>query len=75
MEERERERAPPPRREYVSKTTNFGRIPKLVEDENEVLFCDPQAVARSELMISNHELQQFTNEIRREEIATGRKIL
>jgi hypothetical protein len=46
-----------------------------VEDENEALFCDPQAVVRREMMISNHELQQFTNEIRREEIAAGRQIL
>ncbi len=59
----------------MSKRTNFGRIPKMVEDENDVLFCDPQAVVRREMMISNHELQQFTNEIRREEIASARKIL
>jgi hypothetical protein len=71
----ERERGLPPRRQYVSKTTNFGTIPELVEDENELLLCDPQSVAQREMMISNQEQQQFTNEIRREEIASGGKIL
>jgi hypothetical protein len=37
--------------------------------------CDPQSVVQREMMISNQEEQQFTNEIRREEIASGRRIL
>jgi hypothetical protein len=43
-----------------------------VEDENQLLKCDPQAVVQREMLISNQEEQQFTNEIRREEIASGR---
>jgi hypothetical protein len=59
----------------VSKTTNFGTIPELAEDENQLLLCDPQAVVQREMMISSQEQQHFTNEIRREEIASGRRIL
>jgi hypothetical protein len=36
---------------------------------------DPQAVVQREMMVSNQEQQQFTNEIRREDIASGRKTL
>jgi hypothetical protein len=45
----------------------FITIPELVEDENELLLCDPQSVVQRE--------QQLANEVRREEIASGRKIL
>jgi len=59
----------------VRKTTNFGTIPELVEAENQLLLCDPQAVVQREMTISNQEQQLFTNEIRRDEIASGRRIL
>jgi hypothetical protein len=53
----------------------FGTIRELVENQDELLLCDPQSVVQREMMISNQERQQVTNEIRREEIASGRNIL